>query len=180
MRGSTAGLAETIVLPSNNAHAILLEIIDILLSSFIIGPLVVGYWRGTWNSMNHFLFPNNQFYSSCASLAIGFFGHMIFNFFQTKLANKLNPNERRLTFYIVSRLYTTIYGVICVNGWRGLWILIDIYSAYEIYPILVTTLFCAIILALMRAIRNVSAAPFFLATDNYKEYFNVPDRKSVV
>lgn len=174
MRGSTAGLHETIVLPSRNAHAILLELIDILISSFIVAPLVVGYWRGTWNLMNYLLYPDDLLYSSLASCVIGAVGHMIFTGLKAQLKEFLDPNKRRLTYFIGSRLYTIVFGVICVNGWRGIWSLLDLYAAYEFYPIFVTSAFCATVLALLKGLRNITAAPFFIATDHSPDFFEIP------
>lgn len=182
MRGSTAGLHETIVLPSRNAHAILLEVIDIFISSFIVSPLVVGYWRGTWNLMNHILYPDDLLYSSLMSCLIGALGHLIFVYFKDQLKNIFDPNKRRLTYFFGSRLYTVTFGIVCVNGWRGVWSLLDLYTAPtpETLPITrlihesATVIVCVLMLALIKGLRNITSAPFFICKDHSKDYFEVP------
>jgi hypothetical protein len=123
MRGSTAGLANgsQILGGKMTCHSLFLEILDTLFASFVVGPLVVTYWRGTWNLSDKFLLPHDKLHSSFASLVIGLIGHLIFTTFQGFLNGLFNPNEHRLTFYVGSRLYTSIFAVICVNTWRGGW-----------------------------------------------------------
>lgn len=123
MRGSTAGLTDGVQFNSGKMtyHNFILQSLDTFFASFVIGPLVVTYWRGTWNLSNEFLLPNDKLHSAFASLVIGIIGHLIFTTFQTFFKALFNPNEHRLTFYIGSRLYTSIFGIICVNTWRGGW-----------------------------------------------------------
>lgn len=123
MRGSTAGLADGTDPYYNKMtyHSAFLQVLDTFFASFVIGPLVVTYWRGTWNLSDKFLLPHDKLHSSFASLVIGIIGHLIFTTFQGFFKNHFDPNEHRLTFYLGSRLYTSIFGIICVNTWRGGW-----------------------------------------------------------
>lgn len=124
MRGSNAGLASGGFQRERGKmkyHNYLLHVLDTIFTSFVIGPLVVSYWRGTWNLSAEYLFPHDKLHSSVASLVIGILGHLVFTIFQGTFKGLFNPNEHRLTFYIGSRLYTSIFAVICVNTWRGGW-----------------------------------------------------------
>lgn len=123
MRGSTAGLADGTDPYYNKMtyHSAFLQVLDTFFASFVIGPLVVTYWRGTWNLSDKFLLPHDKLHSSFASLVIGIIGHLIFTTFQGFFKNLFDPNEHRLTFYLGSRLYTSIFAIICVNTWRGGW-----------------------------------------------------------
>jgi hypothetical protein len=125
MRGSTAGLAADETRrkdeAKNSYHNFLLHILDVVFTSFVSGPLVVSYWRGTWNLSSEYLFPYDKLHSAFASLVIGVMGHLIFTIFQSTFKTLFNPAEHRLTFYVGSRLYTSIFAVICVNTWRGGW-----------------------------------------------------------
>lgn len=174
MRGSTAGLAEGIISHPASIHATFLDFLDYLLSAMILAPAVVTYWRATWNLMGHYLFKNNQLYSALTSMCIGFSGHIIFTLFQNRFKNKFHPNRHRITFYIFSRLYTAIYGIVCVNGWRGCWALLDIYLPYKFLIVFLITMGCAILLGFLKTLRNLSAPPFAIATDHSKDYFTVP------
>lgn len=126
MRGSTAGLSDGDIQMEQRRskspyHSLLLHLIDISFTSFVSAPLVVGYWRGTWNLSSEYIYPHNKLYSSIASLIIGIIGHLVFTIFQGTFKALFDPNEHRLTFYIGSRLYSSIFAIICVNTWRGGW-----------------------------------------------------------
>lgn len=183
MRGSTAGLGDggLVAMTKITYHSIVLEIIDSLFSSFVVAPLVVSYWRGTWNLTDTYLFPGKKIQSSVASLIIGIVGHLVFTIWQGTFRGHFDPDRRRLTFYCSSRLYTFIYGIICVNCWRGGWQLVDHYTARNMTTILSVTIFAIISLTALRALRNVTATPFVVVTDHSREYFDVPTmyKKSV-
>lgn len=174
MRGSTAGLADGVLNPKISFHAIWLEILDYTFASFVLAIAVVSYWRGTWNLMDVYLFPDNKLYSASTSLAIGVSGHLFFTGLQWIFIKTLDPNQHRLTYYAVSRFYTICYGVVCVNGWRGLWQLLDAYTPHTIWFIAINVTFSLGSLAFLKALRNISAVPFVCITDNFKEYFTIP------
>uniref|UniRef100_U5ESC6 Putative fuseless n=1 Tax=Corethrella appendiculata TaxID=1370023 RepID=U5ESC6_9DIPT len=174
MRGSTAGVADNIINPKMSFHNILLELLDTFYGSLIIAPLVVGYWRGTWNLSGIYLYPSNQTISCIYSLSIGIIGHLFFTLFQNSFTHYFNPDKNRLIFYIISRLYTIIYGAICVNTWRGGWQLIDLYLSTNITITIVITFTCTILLALIKGIRNLAATPFVICCDTRQDYFLIP------
>lgn len=183
MRGSTAGLSDggLVTMTKITYHSIVLEIIDSIFSSFIVAPLVVSYWRGTWNLADTYLLPGKKIQSSVASLVIGIVGHLVFTIWQGTFRSHFDPDRRRITFYCSSRLYTGIYGIVCVNCWRGGWQLIDHYTARNMTTILSVTIFAIISLMALKALRNVGATPFVVVTDHSREYFDVPTmyKKSV-
>lgn len=174
MRGSDAGLADGARLKGKMSyHSVVLEIIDSFYSSLIIAPLVVSYWRGTWNLSDAYLLPGNKIHSSMASLAIGIVGHLVFTIGQGSFRGHFDPNRHRLTFYLGSRLYTSIFGIVCVNCWRGGWQLIDHYTARNMTTILSITILAIIALTALKSLRNVAATPFVVVTDTSREYFDV-------
>lgn len=173
MRGSTAGLAEGMIAPPKNAHAMFLAFLDILFSSTILAPTIVCYWRGTWNTLDVYLFKEPVL-SAFTSLAIGIFGHMTFTLFQHKFTHTFHPDKHRITYLICSRLYTYVYGIVCVNGWRGGWLLLDTYIPLTTTKISTITSISVVLLAMIRGLRNVSASPFAVSTDNSRDYFLVP------
>lgn len=184
MRLSDAGLADQqLIIPKKTMtlHSVLLTWLDAFFSSFVVAPLVVSYWRGTWNLAAVYLFPDELIKSSVASLIIGIIGHLVFTIWQGSFRGHFNPDRRRLTFYCCSRIYTGIYGVVCVNCWRGGWQLVDHYTARNMVTILSVTIFAIIALTLLKALRNVGATPFVVVNDNSREYFDVPTmyKKSV-
>lgn len=173
MRGSTAGISDNFK-GSKRSHYVLLSVLDTLVSSLIVAPAVVGYWRGTWMIMDFYVFQHHPLYSSWVSFTIGAFGHIFFIFMERPLTRRVNPDVHRLEFYFVSRFYTLVYGFVCVNAWRGAWKMLDHYTGQEIWSVVATTMVSVIALAAMRTLRNISAPPFAIITDIYEGYFQVP------
>lgn len=174
MRGSTAGLADKTIASPDSIHAAFLVFLDVIFSAVIAAPIIVAYWRGTWNLMIFVLFPDDQFWSAIGSCVIGTVGHFIFFFYQERFEHSFHPDKHRITFMIVSRIYTAVYGVICVNGWRGGWMLLDQYVPQSILVLSVIASVCSILLAFVKGLRNISSTPFAISTDHSKDYFVVP------
>lgn len=174
MRGSTAGLAEGVITSPDTVHAAFLVFLDIMFSSLIAAPVIVAYWRGTWNLMSYVLFPEDMFWSAIGSCVLGTVGHFIFFLYQTKFSKKFHPDKHRITFMLFSRIYTAVYGIVCVNGWRGGWTLMDQYVPPSVPTLFAITFVSAIMLASCKGLRNISSAPFAISTDHSKDYFVVP------
>lgn len=174
MRGSTAGLAEGTIVSPDTIHAAFLVFLDIMFSSIIAAPIVVAYWRGTWNLMFWVLFPDDLFWSAVGSCILGTIGHFIFFLYQEKFSRNFHPDKHRITFMLISRIYTAIYGIICVNGWRGGWLLMDIYVPQSVSVLFAITVVSSILLVFCKGLRNISSTPFAISTDHSKDYFVVP------
>ena len=161
-------------------HDLFLEILDALYAAVIVGPLVVSFWRGTWALIILYVYPSDLVISCCISLAIGILTHLIFTIFKSKIRKILHPEKNRLSFYILSRLYTYFYAIMCVNCWRGYFQLLDIYMTNEsmVHMLTVTSV---IILCCIKSIRNVIGTPYVIFTDSHERYFFVPTylKKSV-
>lgn len=174
MRGSTAGLAEGAIVTRNTLHGAFLTFLDMAFASVIAGPAVITYWQGTWNLSHLLLLPDEKIWSPIASCIIGIVGHFIAFYYQDSLTDTFHPDKNRLTFMIVSRLYTEIYGIICINAWRGGWELMDIYCPNYIGTLLACIVIGTILLIACKGLRNVSSSPFGISTDNSKDYFVAP------
>lgn len=152
-----------------------IKIFDQIFSLIILAPAVVGYWRGTCNLLDIFLYPENELISSWISYFIGIIGHLFFTIFQKNIKNVFNPEKSKILYYIGSRLYTIIFAFICVNSFRGVWQLLEFYTDYEIQTVSISILISVITLGLLRGIRSI-ASPYFLVTDYYSNYFEIPTR----
>lgn len=150
-----------------------LEIFDQIFSLIILAPAVVGYWRGTCNLLDIFLYPENELISSWISYFIGIIGHLIFTIFQKNIKNVLNPEKSKILYYIGSRLYTIVFAFICVNSFRGVWQLLEFYTDYDIKTVSILILLSVTSLGFLRGIRSIA---YFLVTDYYCNYFEIPTR----
>lgn len=174
MRGSTAGLAEGIIATPKTVHATFLVFLDILFSSLIVAPAVINYWRGTWNLMAYVLFPKNMFLSAIASAVLAAIGNFVLCFSQEKFSRTFHPDKHRITFFVFSRCYSYVFGLISVNSWRGIWILMDQYVPYNVSLLLVITGVSLLVMAFCKGLRNISSQPFALSTDHSRDYFVIP------
>ncbi|XP_017099899.2 uncharacterized protein fusl [Drosophila bipectinata] len=160
--------------PRKNLHELLLEFLDIMLSCLVVAPCVIAYWRGTWELMGVYLFPKSLPLSAMASFLIGGLGHFIFTVTQNFFKDYIHPDRRRLTYYIVSRLYTAVFGIVCVNMWRGAWLLCDwLTSVDSLIIVSVVTTIALIFLLATRTLRNLGAAPYTVTMDHKTDYFEV-------
>lgn len=174
MRGSTAGLAEGTIVTPDTVHAAFLMFLDVMFSSLLAAPATISYWRGTWNLIDIFLFPNDALLSAFSSCFIGTIGHFVFYYYQRRFSQSFHPDKHRITFMIISRMYTAIYGVVCVNGWRGGWSLMDLYIPKKVHTYFAILMISCILLAFCKGLRNISASPLAISTDHSKDYFTVP------
>lgn len=158
---------------SNRLHYAILTILDTIFSALVTAPAVVGYWRGTWELGDLYIYPDEPVFSSFASITIGFVGLFAFNVLQHGLDDVLHPDKHRLSYYLGSRLYTGVFGFCCVNAWRGAWKALDIYTDVTPGTVFATTIVSLLALGIMRAVRNLSAPPFSLVLDSCSGYFEV-------
>lgn len=145
-----------------------------MFSSLLAAPAVIAYWRGTWNLIDIFLLPDDQLGSALSSCFIGTAGHFMFYYYQGRFTKSFHPDKHRITFMIISRIYTAVYGIVCVNSWRGGWSLMDLYIPKNVHTYFAILMISCILLAFCKGLRNISASPLAISTDHSKDYFKVP------
>ena len=117
--------------PTRSRRAVLLYIVDNLLSAIVVGPLVVFYWRGTWELLNVYLFPGDQAASGWTCSAIGNVGLVCLVYLQEPLARWLRL-DNKLHWMFGYHLYTYVMGALNVCHWRGVWVLLDHYTGISV------------------------------------------------
>nr|XP_026484306.1 uncharacterized protein LOC113392221 isoform X1 [Vanessa tameamea] len=173
MRGSTAGLADTLT-SGSRAHTALLEFADVLFASVVVAPAVVTYWKSTWSLMDLYVLTEDPVSSAAVCAGFGLCLDLLFCVFQTQLGKYLRPDRSRLTYYVLSRIYTCVAGIACVGGWRGVWNLLNECTGDSARTLLSTTVAATLSLAALRTLRNICAAPFAVAVDSPQDYFDIP------
>ncbi|XP_059476124.1 uncharacterized protein LOC132197087 isoform X2 [Neocloeon triangulifer] len=148
-------------------------VLDVLFSCLVVGPAVVGYWRGTWALAEHYIVPQDPTLSAWISLCIGCVSHLVFNFVQGPLQRHV-AKWNCVAWLLVSRLYTAFFSFACVNCWRGVWQTLEHYTGSDLSALMVTTTAAIIALAVMRTLRNIAAPPFAIVIDARPGYFQFP------
>ncbi|XP_053612488.1 uncharacterized protein fusl isoform X2 [Plodia interpunctella] len=173
MRGSTAGLADTLA-SGSRAQAAVLETADAIFASVVVAPAVVTYWQSTWTLMDLYVLPEDPVGSAATCAAFGLCCNILVCVFQTHMTKQLTPDRGRLMYYVLSRLYTFVSGAACVGAWRGVWNLLNECTGNSARTLLSTTAAATLSLAALRTLRNIVAAPFAVVVDSPQDYFNVP------
>jgi len=113
--------------PTRSWRVFLLFLIDNLLSAVVIGPLVVFYWRGTWELLDVYLFPDDKVASGWTCATVGNVGLICLVYLQKPLAKWVrvdNPLHWTLGYH----MYMYVLGGLNVCHWRGVWVLLDHYT----------------------------------------------------
>ena len=110
--------------------------LDSLLTVCVIHQLVVFYWRGAWNVLDIYLYPDNRIMSAVISLAASYVLQLILCIVQP-LFNSiyvLQDNQHRMSEFcrrwLLEAVIFSLSNLVCVGHWRGVWMLLDIY----VYP----------------------------------------------
>lgn len=173
MRGSTAGLADTLA-SGSRAYSALLACADALFASIVVAPAVVTYWKSTWTLMDLYVLPDDSIASAAACATFGLCVDLVLCVFQTQLTEYFSPDRGRLTYYVLSRLCTCVAGAACVGAWRGVWNLLNECTGDNARTLLSTTAAATLSLAALRTLRNICAVPFAVAVDSPQDFFYVP------
>lgn len=149
-------------------------VIDALFSCLIIAPLVIGYWRGTWYLSDFYIFPHDLRANLFVSGVCGIFMQILFTYFQDVFKRNIGPEKQQLLYYVISRFYTYVYGLACINMWRGGWKALDYYCGTDTIQIVVPTVISFFVVLCMKTSRNLASVPFIVVIDSSKNYFEVP------
>ena len=103
----------------------LLFALDQIFAILVIGPLVIGFWRGTWSLLDIYVTPDDPLTSHLVTAGVGNVGLFLLAVLQEPL-KAYRPNWWLVAF-ILPRLYVYVAGVFSVCQWRGLWAGLDIF-----------------------------------------------------
>ncbi|XP_069676342.1 uncharacterized protein fusl isoform X1 [Periplaneta americana] len=151
-----------------------LETVDLIATVGVVTPLVIGQWRGTWMLSEYYGIP------WWVSFLVGSVMHLVFALLKDLLQDFFSKQREEcllqspLVFFVVSRLYTWVFGIACISYWRGLWIVMDEYSGRHIGPVLAVTLVSLALLSMMKTLRTINASPFSVSLDGLEPGFSFP------
>ncbi|CAG5117067.1 unnamed protein product, partial [Candidula unifasciata] len=150
-----------------------LALLGITANFLLIGPLVVAFWNSTWCFFDYILQDHDCQVSVWTSAAIGFPCMALVTFFQGSVlsySSKCNTLAR----LILSRTYTYVLSVACVNQWRSTWLIADCYVGSSLFNSAVTFGSVFLVLLLSRCLVSACAPPVFIAMEvPHVEYYKV-------
>ncbi|GAB5356729.1 hypothetical protein AAMO2058_000314000 [Amorphochlora amoebiformis] len=133
--------------------------------NLIIACLVVAYWRGLWYILDARLFPEDLEKSGWTSIGMAF-GCTSVLYLSHLALREANPGTG-LSWRVIEALYVHAAAAASVFGWRGAWLLFDVYF----YPsdLLASGVGCLTIgivgLTLLTAMRSTVAPPMVAVYD---------------
>ncbi|XP_057377434.1 uncharacterized protein LOC130698863 [Daphnia carinata] len=146
---------------------------DTMLSLCLVAPMVVCYWRGTWFLLDVYLYPDDTAISCWISLVVGFGILLLATWFQRYLQDYVTRQAAWL-YFLLSRLYTVVLCLGCVNHWRGVWGTLDVYTGIGWTTASMSLVIGVTGLIWLHAFRNIMAPPLVIIVDDPEEYFTFP------
>lgn len=113
----------------NRCSKRILHACDKFVSLFVVAPLVVTHWYGTWDFMDR----NADYFPNIESLIMGFLWHLIATITRKDIHDRIkSKSETKTLFCQVSRymfvkIYLYFFSVSCIMQWRALFNLMMIY-----------------------------------------------------
>lgn len=157
-----------------------LRVVDTLWSCFIVTPLVIFYWSGTWKLVDSYILPDKELdkpslLSSYVSLgigtAIGITGYLILPL----LSEHINP-QWTTKHVIVSRLFSYVYAFGTLNFWRGIWNLMDHFVGTGLTQSLICYAVAKLILIVLRSASSCLSSPFLVTKDHRDDFYRAYTR----
>ena len=142
----------------------LLTFADISIALFIIFPLSVLHWCGTWELQDVYFTPEDPVKSVWISFAIGGNVCVLELLIQPLLIENLDP-KRRWLYFVVSRLHLYIHGWAVMCYWRGLWDLCDFYLTENWVNAVVMYAICQLTMVVTKTVRTAVGVPAGLSLD---------------
>ncbi|XP_018407472.1 PREDICTED: uncharacterized protein LOC108783411 [Cyphomyrmex costatus] len=157
------------------------SLLDTLISTSIVAPLSIGFWRGVWATMDR----HAELFPSWFCFTFGTALHATYTIFKDqfhkvymKKWTKLNW-RKRLPYRALRILYTYTFGVACIAHWRGSWIIIDNHLFVHTWITMSLTCSLLVCLAILRSVRNLIATPLIIVIDTPCCIFQFPTRYNV-
>ncbi|CEM19648.1 unnamed protein product [Vitrella brassicaformis CCMP3155] len=109
----------------HEAHGIGWEDVKAILFRMGMTVAVVLFWRGTWLTLDHYLFPDDLIKSGLCSLAVGYSAIAIAMAFQKRIGGRIAHIEGPLMRSVAKFGYMYLVGLAVVFSWRGIWVTCD-------------------------------------------------------
>ncbi|ELT91400.1 hypothetical protein CAPTEDRAFT_205957 [Capitella teleta] len=153
--------------------------LDNIWAIFVIGVLVVFYWRGTWELLDHNLYPDDGAKSTWICVAIGngglFFAAMLQESLNKHMTSK-NATSKWILWFFFNHLFSYVMGFFSVCHWRGIWHGLNHYTGKTDESYIYSLVVGQILLWLLRSAKMVSAPPNLCLHDTGDDVFTCESR----
>ncbi|ELT91986.1 hypothetical protein CAPTEDRAFT_24879, partial [Capitella teleta] len=150
--------------------------LDNIVCIFVIGVLVVFYWRGTWLLLDYNLYPEDVSKNVWICVAIGNGGLFLAAIFQETLKKHVMSPSNICIWIFYYHFHSYAMGFFSVCHWRGIWNGLDHYTGRTDESYLYSLLVGQTILFVLRSSRMISGPPSLVLFDTGKSFFNCDSR----
>lgn len=172
--------------PVSKTKRRIFHILDSLIASILIGPLIISFWRGTWELIIVYKDYFPPLPSTLFSMAI----HLCLALTREILQEMWEKTQKKYPVFdhIIRRLYMYFFSVISIMQWTGLWNLSDelINAKYtesentmisgNICLLSVLTIISFFLMVLSKTLINILDAPYIICLDIENEVYDFPTR----
>ncbi len=158
---------------------------DTVLACFFFFPVVCCYWRGSWDLIGYYTLSDHIPDNLWVMAGIGscfYFNYLIVPI----LAKHLDPSKK-ITFFLVTRLFMTYHAALYMFFWRGYWELANYYGGTEWQESLITLSVILLLLSSIGCLRSTMWPPLSVSVDTKDDILDVslrlnfkPGRKVVI
>jgi len=174
-----------------------LSLCDFLWSTIVIAPLVVLYWRGSWDLLEDVVFPPNnttskgegnlkfvdedateqyseEFRKQLSGVVCyigGLLVRIVLDLAKFHVGEFLRPKSKyvRVTF---GRLYNAIYALAGVSFWRGVWFLMKLDVGLGTVQLLVVLIGSLAVLIFTKVPKSLISSPLAICLDQHEITFS--------
>ena len=170
----------------------MLAVVDFLWSLFIVFPVLVVFWGGTWGLMDIYFQTatdklcgyalqldqntntNSGILATCgASISIGVGVSLcLLLFYLLPVLGKMIPvNNLSLKHVLVSRLCIYLMACGVIFFWRGFWLIADMFIKRNLKILAGITVSAEVLLILLRSSADGIGSPFVLEIDTCSDFY---------
>lgn len=143
-------------------------VLDLLLCQAILGPLVILFWRGTWD-YTVFAFDKKVYKGDCYTpnlicLISGILTSFILQFSQDQI-KQLAGHPKFSRFKLVTKFYSVLIGISDIMYWKGVWDGINCLSGTSPLVAVGTMVAGIVVLTLFKTLKSTISAPLGIVLD---------------
>ena len=140
------------------------KFLNLIIILWFITPAVVSYWRGTWYIFDLFVFPGDKVLSASLTFTASFGTIFLLVLVEDYIKEFLDKRKARKGLYLVL-FYPLAF--LSVTSWRGLWMLLDLYTTTALTSAFVSHVVGFLILLCTKASSSIIAVPGYCASERH-------------
>jgi len=156
----------------------LLSLADLLWSALIVAPLVVLFWRGTWDILDVVVYPSDDLpetqssrqLSGMVCYLIGLLTRIFLDLIKFHLKEFLDTKPL-LIQTLGGLVFRGAYAFSGVSFWRGIWNLMIQDVGLKTFQLIIVLVGSLLVLLFSRVSRSLISAPLGILLDNHSNTF---------